>query len=89
MMYKLMTGKTEADKNFVQADKKHHKTRGHSMRLKKINAQKKVRSNHLLVRVVNNWNCLPEYVVNSRTTLSFKNRLDKVMGSKMIETDNN
>ena len=87
MIYKLMTGKTLADDGFVQTERRRHQTRGHSLRLRKTPAQKRVRRNHLLVRAVNNWNGLPEAVVITATTSAFKNQLDKVLESKKFETD--
>ena len=87
MTYKLVTGKTEADEGFMEVERRQHQTRGHSLRLKKTLSRKQVRRNHLLVRAVNSWNSLPEFVVNSETTTSFKNLLDEALKQKMFDID--
>ena len=86
MIYKLVTGKTEADDGFMEVERRWHQTRGHSLQLKKTLPRKQVKRNHLLVRAVNSWNSLPEFVVNSEAT-SFKNLLDEVLKQKMFDID--
>ena len=51
--------------------------RGHSHKLKKTASKKEVRHNYFSLRVVNNWNSLPEYIVNAPSLNAFKNRIDK------------
>jgi ribonucleases P/MRP protein subunit RPP40 len=52
-------------------------TRGHCLRLKKVESKSQMRSNFFSFRVVNVWNSLPDYVVTSPTVNSFKGRFDR------------
>lgn len=51
-------------------------TRGHSLKLSKPRASCRARQNFFSVRVVNDWNGLPDAVVNAPSLNAFKNRLD-------------
>ena len=50
-------------------------TRGHQFKIKRFNTS--LRKNSFSHRVVNDWNGLPEDVVNADLINSFKNRLEK------------
>ena len=52
-------------------------TRGHNWRIFKEQVRLNKRKNSFPIRVVNNWNSLPEEVVESVSVNQFKNRLDK------------
>ena len=52
-------------------------TRGHSYKLEKRRSNKSARQKFFTMRVVNNWNSLPENIVNAPNINTFKNRLDK------------
>lgn len=52
-------------------------TRGHSLKLFKLQANKNVRKHYFSVRIVDIWNSLPEHVVESKTVNIFKSRLDE------------
>jgi hypothetical protein len=52
-------------------------TRGHTMKLKKCHSSKGLRHNFFSLRVVDQWNSLPEKVVSAPTMNTFKNRLDR------------
>ena len=86
-IFKLVTGKLNVDLSSLQIERGPHKTRGHSLRIKKIRVVKQVRRNHLTIRAVNIWNSLPETVVNAGTVTLFKNRLDEFLKDKMYEMD--
>ena len=86
-IFKLVTGKLNVDLSSLQIERGPHRTRGHSLRIKKIRVVKQVRRNHLTIRAVNIWNSLPETVVNAGTVTLFKNRLDKFLKDKMYEVD--
>ena len=49
---------------------------GHSLKLVKHHTSKTVRSHFFSERAVNNWNSLPDDVVQAPTLNTFKNRLD-------------
>ena len=51
--------------------------RGHSLKLFKPRCHKTVRQNFFSLRVVNEWNKLPQDVVDAPTINTFKNRLDR------------
>ena len=53
-------------------------TRGHSHKIFKPQSQKSIRQNSFLVRIVEDWNSLPEEVVSVNTVLQFKTRLDRM-----------
>ena len=60
---------------FVYEDQSN--TRGHSLKLVKQRARFSLRQNVFSQRVINDWNALPAYVVDSPTLNTFKSRLDK------------
>ena len=84
-IYKLVTGKTIADDALLQFHENPHRTRGHSLRLKKVRAQRLVRRQFLTIRACNVWNDLPEIVIRAETTQQFKTRLDKYLKNKRFE----
>ena len=53
-------------------------TRGHSHKIFKHPSQKSIRQNSFSVRIVEDWNSLPEEVVSVKTVLQFITRLDKM-----------
>ena len=52
-------------------------TRGHPLKLAKPHAQTRVRKNHWSIKVVNDWNSLPDDIVMAETLNEFKNKIDK------------
>ena len=52
-------------------------TRGHAWKLDKPRANTRLRQHTLSHRVINDWNSLPESVVNCISLLSFKQALEK------------
>ena len=54
----------------------HYSTRGHKLKLYKHAPNTKLRENFFTIRVINNWNALPEHVVCSTSLNAFKNALD-------------
>ena len=76
MIYMMMNGHIDIpmDEFFLPAHTA--RTRGHSMKLAKPQAQSRVRRNHWTIRAVNDWNSLPDHVVQAPSTNAFKNRLD-------------
>ena len=76
MMFKIMCGLVRIDVNKLFTNATIKKTRGHSKKVFKRHAIKTVRKHFFSQRIVNDWNSLPEHVVEAPSTLEFKKRLD-------------
>ena len=78
-VYKFMNGYYDFDwqKFFHINSGLTHSTRGHSLKLNKSLCFTKARRNFFAVRVINNWNSLPQSVISVDSINSFKNALDK------------
>src|SRR3989442_222067 len=57
-------------------------TKGHALKIIKNRSRVNVRKNFFSQRVVNDWNALPVWVVDSESVNSFKNNYDKYVGNK-------
>jgi len=53
--------------------------RGHNRKFRKERARLEIRKNFFSQRVVNNWNKLPQSIINASSINQFKNNLDKYM----------
>jgi hypothetical protein len=75
--YKIFNGQYNIDpaKFFTIAEER--RTRGHEMKVVKKSARTTTRQQVFSMRVVNDWNSLPESVVSAPSLNSFKNRLDQ------------
>jgi len=81
--YKLMTGRTNIDKDtFFRFT--NHKTRGHSHKIFKEHATKLPRFNTYSNRIVSNWNQLPKKIVEVTSVEAFKERLAKHWNNDML-----
>eukprot|EP00916_Digyalum_oweni_P025776 GHVL01042440.1.p1 GENE.GHVL01042440.1~~GHVL01042440.1.p1 ORF type:complete len:204 (-),score=13.42 GHVL01042440.1:13-624(-) len=74
--YKLTHGMYNVDSETLLPKCKNDRTRGHQYKLEKRASRLDIRKNFFGLRVVGNWNSLPEYVVNAPSVNSFKGRLD-------------
>ena len=63
-------------------------TRGHNQKLIKPRANKDIRKNYFTNRVINNWNSLPDYVINSKTVKIFEKNLDNYFNEKKFDIEN-
>lgn len=52
-------------------------TRGHSKKLFKPRSSKAIRYNSFAIRIVDEWNSLPDDIVTAKSVLQFKTKLDK------------
>ena len=52
--------------------------RGHNLKLNKPRVNKSIRLNSFAMRTIPVWNSLPSEIVNSKTVLEFKTKLDKL-----------
>ena len=77
-MYKILTGRVNIDyTQFFTLAPTHHSTRGHSLRLYVSRSTLRLRQKFFSQGAVNDWNGLPQSVVDASSVNSFKNRLDK------------
>ena len=76
-VYNIMTGKSGLRGELFFSQPTSSATRGHTMKIRKPEALTRERRNHLAIRAVNDWNSLPNWVVTSQTTNTFKNNLDR------------
>ena len=65
MMFKVMYGLVRMNSSILFTSAILGRTRGHNKKVYKSHAVKTARSNSFSQRVVNNWNALPNYVVNA------------------------
>ena len=63
-------------------------TRGHSLKLYKPRFSKSVRQHSFSVRIIEEWNSLPEDVVSTKSVIQFKTKLDKLwMNKRFVDND--
>ena len=74
--YKYLYSVYNMPVNFLNVDL-NFRTRGHSLKLKKSNDSKSIRTTFFTNRCVNSWNSLTEKIVNAPTLNIFKNLLDE------------
>ena len=75
-VYKIVNNKERIETSGLFSLNTSTATRGHNWKLFKPVAQKDARIHTFSVRVINDWNNLPETVVNADSVNTFKNRLD-------------
>ena len=76
-VYKIVTGIDRIDPNSIFEFRKKSKTRGHKKKLFKRRSRLNVRKGSFSQRTVNDWNSLPQAVIESESLDQFKNRLDR------------
>jgi len=75
--YKIVTGKYDIAVSPKLEKVNSYITRGNDLRLHKRRSRYDLRKYSFTNRVVDVWNCLPNWVVSADTTNNFKTRLDK------------
>jgi hypothetical protein len=76
--YKLLTGKEDINYcNFFQLNTNGCNLRGHDKKLFTGRCRLEIRRNFFSQRVIDNWNSLPQEVIDSESVNGFKRRLDK------------
>ena len=77
-VYKIITGKESIDgQQFFEKVSNEHNLRGHTMKLYKGRSRLGIRKHFFSNRVVNEWNSLPQMVIDSESVHAFKNKIDK------------
>jgi ribonuclease P/MRP protein subunit RPP40 len=75
--FKIMTSREKlCKKDFFQLADQQHGLRGHTMKLFRKRCRTTMRANSFSMRVVDEWNALPQEVVDATSVNCFKNRLD-------------
>jgi len=77
LVYQILNGLHNIDSSFFFSLTVYQSTRGHSFKLSKQHFHKNIRSHALSVRVINDWNSLPDNIVNANSLASFKQLLDE------------
>ena len=80
--YRLFHGIDRSDPNQFFLRPLNDRTRGHSFKLSKVRAFTSIRMGSFSQRVVNLWNALPAYVIDSPSVNSFKSNLEKAWRAK-------
>ena len=83
--YKILNNIDNISTNDFLRLRQNNITRGHSMMLEKPRCRLDVFKYSFAVRVVNEWNALPEYVVTSCNVETFKRSLDNHLKSRIHE----
>ena len=76
VMFKIQNGMMRIDSTDLFTPLEFSRTRGHQYRVYKGGATKQQRKSSFSQRVVNDWNNLPNYVVDAPSLDVFKNLLD-------------
>ena len=76
-VFKMLKGFEKIDYRTFFMISTEGKTRGHTLKLVKKRSNVDLRKYFFSQRVINNWNRLPQEVVDAQTINCFKNRLDK------------
>ena len=78
LVYQMLHGLLYVDVHSSSpANYLHTSTRGHNFKLYKESFNKFARAYTFSNRVINDWNSLPDYIVNADSLTSFKILLDK------------
>ena len=77
-VFKIIHGLDDIDMNLFFTFTENTQLRGHNLKLNKPRANKSVRLNSFALRNIPVWNGLTDEIVNSKTVLEFKTKLDKL-----------
>ena len=76
-VFKILKGVNKLDSASWFELANNRRTRGHRLKLVKKRSRLDIRKHFFSQRVVNDWNSLPEVMVEAESVNSFKNRYDK------------
>jgi len=76
-VFKILTGKYDANVTFSFEKHQDCRTRGHNLKLVNYRCHYDLRKYFFCTRIINSWNSSPESVTSASTTDSFMNKLDK------------
>ena len=83
-VFKIMTGKSNIDRSYFFSlnNNRHH--RGHGYKIYKEKCRVDLRKYSFSHRVVNEWNDLPGWVVDSSSVNNFKNNIDRFYKGRFV-----
>jgi len=85
--YKIITGKCQGCVAPSLIKEEIYVTRGNDLRLQKLRVRYDIRKFGFSNRVINKWNCLPNWVVSANTTNTFKATLYKFWHNQDVVYD--
>jgi hypothetical protein len=83
-VYKILTGREKVDKNYFFTASNNTRVRGHKYKLYKQRCRIDIRKNTFANRVIDEWNRLPTWVVESDSINGFKNNIDKFYKNRIL-----
>ena len=86
-LFKIIAHIEDTDAAKFDLEFNDNNTRGHIFKLQKPRCNKKLRQQSFPVRCIDDWNRLPDCVVESDTVLSFKTQLDKFLRGRRFDLD--
>ena len=78
-MFNIVNGYEDVDRNIFFKLKEGNRTRGHKAALVKEQCRLDMRKYSFSLRVIHEWNKLPNYCVNASRVNMFKNRIDRYL----------
>ena len=81
--FKIIKGFSKVDYTKWFTLSHNHRTRGHRYKLNKPKSRLEIRRNFFSLRVINEWNKLPNDVVEATSINMFKNRYDRYKSGKV------
>jgi hypothetical protein len=78
-MYKILKGKSTISRNVFAFPSDRIRRTSHSLALKKHRFHLECRGNAFANRLINEWNSLPEDIINAKSISEFKKKLDKFL----------
>lgn len=84
-VFKIIHHIDDIDMNIFFTFTENSQLRGHNLKLSKPRANKSIRLNFFAIRNVPVWNSLPPDLVNAKTVLEFKTKLDRLWSEKRYD----
>ena len=79
LLYKVLNNHFNSDFSSLYTYSTTNTTRGHQFKLFKYRSRLNCRSNYFFNRVINDWNNLPDTVVNASSVNNFKYLIDSYL----------
>ena len=83
-VFKILKGINKNDSGSWFQLVNNNRTRGHSLKIAKKRSRLDIRKNSFSQRVINDWNSLPEEVIEASSVNSFKNRYDEYIRKRSL-----